>query len=345
MLIQASDKEALKKLKLTYQPVEHDTIHEQLAELVKLRNPARKVESHEYVTLVKDFLQDKHIDDYGVWAYYPWNNNLVHLPEKEDFIEIRTSRNLYKITPEERQVLAGKKIGIVGLSVGQSIALGMAIERICGELRLADFDSIELSNMNRIRTGVHNIGIPKVIVAAREIAEIDPFLQVEIFEEGLTTENMDRFFTGNGRLDAFVEVCDGLDMKVISRFKARELRIPVVMDTNDRGMIDIERFDLEPEREILHGLAGDLNPQKITDLSNEEKVPYVLRMIGADTMSARLKMSMGEIRKTITTWPQLASSVQLGGAITTDVCRRIFLAQLHVSGRFYIDLDELIADR
>ena len=56
-----------------------------------------------------------------------------------------------------------------------------------------------------------------------------------------------------------MEVCDGLDMKIISRFKAREFGVPVVMDTNDRGMLDIERFDLEPQRPILHGLAGGVS--------------------------------------------------------------------------------------
>ncbi len=33
-----------------------------------------------------------------------------------------------------------------------------------------NFDTLELSNLNRIRTGVHNMGIPKVVITAREIA-------------------------------------------------------------------------------------------------------------------------------------------------------------------------------
>ncbi len=77
--------------------------------------------------------------------------------------------------------------------------------------------------------------------------EIDPFLNIKIFNDGLHTGNMDEFFLGGGKLDLFVEVCDGLDIKIESRYKARELK-----DTcgngyqNDRGMLDAERFDLEP---------------------------------------------------------------------------------------------------
>lgn len=322
-----------------------DEIYEQLKELIKCRNPRKKINDKGYELLIQKHLKETNISEYGVWIYYPWSGQLVHLLDEEEFIEVRTNRNNYKITKEEQEILKSKKIGIVGLSVGQSIALTMATERICGELRLADFDTAELSNLNRIRTGVYNLGVNKTVIAAREILEIDPYLNVIIFNEGLSKENIDAFFTKNGKLDLFIEVCDGLDIKIESRFKARELGIPVVMDTNDRGMLDIERFDLEPERSILHGLADGLNPNNIKGLTNEEKIPYILRMIGAETLSTRLKASMMEVEQSINTWPQLASSVTLGGAITTDVSRRILLNQHKSSGRYYIDLDELIGDK
>lgn len=322
-----------------------DDIVSQLKELIKSLHPSIKIKPEEYDHYIKEHLNGTNIDEYGVWVYYPWSKKLIHLLDEEEFVEVRTNRNRYKITRDEQAILHKKKIGIIGLSVGQSIALTIAMERTCGELRLADFDTAELSNLNRIRTGVQNLGLKKTIIAAREIAEIDPFINIEIFSEGITKENMDAFFVGeNGKLDMLVEVCDGLDIKIVSRFKARELGIPVVMDTNDRGMLDIERFDLEPDREILHGLAKGLDPQKIHDLTNEEKIPYILKMVGSDKLSTRLKASMMEVEQSINTWPQLASSVVLGGALTTDVIRRIFLDQLHVSGRYYVDLDEIVCD-
>ncbi|HRO43282.1 MAG TPA: Rv1355c family protein [Flavipsychrobacter sp.] len=323
----------------------HDEIVGQLKELIKSLNPSVKIKEDQYPALIEKHLAGKNIDQYGVWVYYPWSKKMVHLLDEEEFVEIRTNRNRYKITREEQAILKEKKIGIVGLSVGQSIALTLAMERTCGELRLADFDTAELSNLNRIRTGVENLGINKTIIAAREIAEIDPFIKISIFNDGLTSDNIDSFFEGDGKIDLLVEVCDGLDIKIVSRFKARELRIPVVMDTNDRGMLDVERFDLEPERPIMHGLAEGLDPENIKDLSNEEKIPYILKMVGAESISTRLKASMIEVEQSINTWPQLASSVTLGGAVTTDVCRRIFLDQYHESGRYYIDIENLVGNK
>jgi len=323
----------------------HDEIYGQLQELIKSEHPSLKLKPEDYSRLISQRLSGRDIREYGVWVYYSWSKRLVHLLDEEEFVEVRTNRNRYKITREEQKTLGGKKIGIVGLSVGQSIALTLAMERTCGELRLADFDTAELSNLNRIRTGVQNLGVNKTIIAAREILEIDPFIKIRIYNDGLNEDNMDHFFSFDGKLDLFVEVCDGLDIKIESRYKARELQIPVVMDTNDRGMLDVERFDLEPERDILHGLADGLDPKNIKGLTNEEKVPYVLKLIGADTISTRMKASMLEVEQSINTWPQLASSVTLGGALTTDVCRRILLDQYHESGRYYVDLEELVGDQ
>ncbi len=323
----------------------NDEIEGQLRELIKSKNPSIKIKVDDYPALIMAHLKGMDIMEYGVWAYYPWSRRLIHLLDEDEFIEVRTNRNQYKITRQEQRLLKEKKIGIVGLSVGQSIALTIAMERICGELRLADFDIAELSNLNRLRTGLHHMGINKTIIAAREIAEIDPFIKVRIFNDGLHKQNMDEFFTGNGKLDLFIEVCDGIDIKIESRFKARELKIPVVMDTNDKGMLDVERFDIEPDRPILHGLADGLDPDNIKNLSNEDKIPYILKMVGAETISTRLKASMMEVEQSINTWPQLASSVVLGGALTTDVCRRILLDQYHDSGRYYVDLEDLVKDK
>ena len=163
--------------------------------------------------------------------------------------------------------------------MGQSIALTVATERICGEMHLADFDDVELSNMNRLNAGIQDLGTPKVILAARKIAELDPYIKVTCFEDGFISANKEAFFTQNGKIDILVEECDSIDIKIQSRIDAKSLGIPVVMDTNDNGMIDIERFDLEPSRPILHGRIPELEAlsaeeldKKLSTLSLEEKI-------------------------------------------------------------------------
>ncbi len=321
-----------------------DEIESQVKELIKIRHPQIQLSSSDYDDKIVQYFSPETKDSYGKWVYYSWSNKVVHILDEEEFVELRTSRNLYKITPEERNVLRTKVIGVIGLSVGQMIALTIAMERVAGEIRMADFDLLELSNMNRIRTMVSNIGLSKTIIAAREIAEMDPYIKVKIFSEGITEENIDEFLIGDKKIDLLVEECDGLDIKILSRIKARVYKIPVVMDTNDRGMLDIERFDLSDNMPLLHGLIpeGMTDLKSLRNLSNQEKVPLLGAMVGIDKISTRMKMSLSEMGKSISTWPQLASSVVLGGAMVTDVARRILLGDLKTSGRYYIDFEELI---
>ncbi|GAA0535865.1 Rv1355c family protein [Chitinophaga japonensis] len=335
--------EALRELLHTHPHIRvHDTIRQQLKELIKTRHPAEKLSEEQLQQKITAHAGAGSLDAYGVWVYYPWSQRLVHLLDEAEFVEMRTSRNQHKITAEEIQRLATKKIGIIGLSVGQSAALTLAMERVCGELRIADFDTLDLSNLNRLRAGVHNIGLPKTTIVAREIAELDPFLKVTCFDEGITESNIASFLTGNGRLDVLVEECDSLDIKILSRQQARAARMPVIMETSDRGMMDIERFDQEPDRPILHGKVQEtLSYSSIRQFSGEERMRLVYDILDYDNISDKLKHSIGEIGRSITTWPQLASAVALGGAMVAHVCREICLDRPMPSGRYYVDPDQV----
>ena len=55
----------------------------------------------------------------------------------------------------------------------------------------------------------HELGVPKPIIAARQLAEINPFIQVEVVMKdgkcvGIDNENIGPFMMG---LDLVVEVC------------------------------------------------------------------------------------------------------------------------------------------
>lgn len=319
-----------------------DHLDSQVGELIKALNPSRSFSKEELSASVTQFFIDQERDLYGNWVYFPWKKVLVRLLPEEDFILVRTQRNNYKITPLEQRELRKKKVGIIGLSVGQSIAYAIALERGCGELRLADFDTLELSNLNRIKASVTDLGVEKVVLAAREISEIDPYLKVTLFRKGISEGNIESFLSDGGDLDLLIDECDSLDIKVLARERARAKRIPVLMETSDRGMLDVERFDLEPSREIFHGLMGDFNYSDLKDLSSHQKVPVGLKIIGMSTISTRMKVSLLEVSQSIASWPQLASAAYLGGATVANASRRLLLGENVDSGRYYVDLENIV---
>ncbi|MFN7982489.1 MAG: Rv1355c family protein [Vicinamibacterales bacterium] len=132
--------------------------------------------------------------------------------------------------------------------------------------------------------------------------------------------------------------------KIRLRERARDLRLPVLMETSDGGMLDVERFDLEPERDLLHGLVPGVNAAALRGMATKDKVPIVLRILGQDHLSARTAASLVEIGQTLSTWPQLASAVALGGSLVADAARRVLLGTLNQSGRVRVDVGRLVTD-
>jgi hypothetical protein len=301
-----------------------DRFDEQVAQLNEIRpTPPRAV-----------------LDEGQRWVYYPWRRAAVRLLGPRAFGTLRLDRNHNKLTRDEQARLRTLSIGVVGVSAGHSIAHVLAMEGLVGELRLADFDTLEVTNLNRVPAGVLDLGVNKAVVAARRIAEIDPYLRVVVEPEGVTKENLGLFLEG---LDLVIEECDSLDMKFLVREGARERGIPVIMETSDRGVLDVERFDVEPERPLFHGLLGDMDSTRLAGLSTAEKSPFVIRLLGALDVSARGAASMFELGSTVTGWPQLASEVTLGAVTVAAAVRRFGLGGELASGRVRFDVEEILS--
>jgi hypothetical protein len=301
-----------------------DRLAEQRVQLAEIRpEPAQSVQ-----------------DEAQRWVYYPWRRAVVRLLGPRSFGLLRLDRNRNKLTRAEQAQQRRLRIGIVGLSAGHSIAHVLAMEGLAGELRLADFDTVELSNLNRIPGSVLDLGINKAVVAARRIGEIDPYLRVVTIPEGIREDNLGSFLDG---LDLVIEECDSLDVKLLVREAARERRIPVLMETSDRGILDVERYDLEPDRPIFHGLLPGIHSSDLASLTIAQKAPYVLRILGAADITSRGAASLLEVGDTITGWPQLGSEITLGAATAAAAVRRIGLAGHLPSGRVRFDVEEILS--
>src|SRR5690606_13526941 len=125
-------------------------------------------------------------------------------------------------------------------------------------IKIADNDIFETTNLNRVRVGLTGVGQSKTEVTAREIYEISPYANVTIFDQGISEDTIDDFVSNPHPLGAIFDVVDDLGMKVRLRMAAKKAKVPVIMLTSleDSILVDVERYDLEPEREVFHGLLG-----------------------------------------------------------------------------------------
>ncbi|OBJ44228.1 hypothetical protein A5630_17165 [Mycolicibacterium mucogenicum] len=281
------------------------------------------------------------LDEPARWIYYPWRAAVLKLLGPRSYRRLRLDRNRHLATSAEQDRLGRLRVGIVGLSSGHLIAHSLAVAGFCGELRLTDFDTLGVSNLNRIPATVFDIGLNKATAAMRRIAELDPYLLVRHSTAGLSAESLAPFLDG---LDVLVEQCDSLEMKLHLRHGARARGIPVLMATSDRGLIDVERFDVDPTRPVFHGLLGDIDPDTMAGLPIAEKLPYLMQVFDPARVSPRMGASLLEVGRTLSAWPQLVGDVTVGAATVLEAIRRIGLNEPLASGRTQVDIGGLLGE-
>jgi hypothetical protein len=317
-----------------------DTIDRQLMDLatVRLPSPASIEGRHRFVA---DALgASRGAATIGNWVYLPWEAKMVHLLEQDDYFEVITNRNRDKITRDEQRLLRTKRIGVMGLSVGGEAAVTVAQEHLCGEIVLADFDRLDLSNLNRLHAGFDELGHKKALIVARRIAKIDPYLTVTLFEDGITRANLGAFLLG---LDLLIEECDSLPVKRDVRLIARAHSVNVVYAADERGFLSVEPYASWPELAPFHGRLPESQPPREAFTSPLAFFMALTEWLGGwDNLSERSRRSLERVGDTLCGYPQLASEARYAAGQLGHVARRLLLGERVAPFVGNLDLAELL---
>jgi molybdopterin/thiamine biosynthesis adenylyltransferase len=318
-----------------------DTLSEQINELNLVRNPS--LINHE--SLNNSNLENVS-DEKGVWVFFPWRNICVRILDKDEYKELRLSRNKNLIKEEEQIILDNKILAIVGLNVGNPGAVAIALEGVSNHFKLADLDPLSVSNLNRFRAGLPDLGINKATITTRQIYEINPYAEIELFEDGITNENCEDYLV-KPKVDLLIEEMDNLKLKLEIRDYARINKIPVLMVTGngENVLVDVERYDLDDNLPILSGFLEESVISKIKNMrpkegSYEDRIRLAQDFMGEKYLDNRLVESFSLILdKKIASIPQLAESSFLRGAVLCHFAKKILLSDKIDSGRYSVSLD------
>lgn len=317
-----------------------DTISAQLADLAMARLPSPDAASDRQ-SFVEDRLRDTgDAARYGCWAWYPWLRTIVHVLPPDEFFEVITNRNQDKLTREEQHRLRTKRVGVVGLSVGGEAAVTIAQEHLAGEMVLADFDGLDLSNLNRLGAGVDELSVNKAVIVARRIARLDPYLALTLYARGVTESNAHDFLRG---LDLLVEECDALPLKLSLRHLAREQRLDVIFAGDERGFLSVEPYRTHPDLPPFHGLVTHAQRSRAS-------YPTALAFLrdltvwlgGWDRISERSRESLVRVGSDLAGYPQLASEARFAAGQLGHVARRLLLDEPLPPSWQHLDLDTLV---
>ena len=136
----------------------------------------------------------------------------------------RISRNIGLLTQDEQEQLRTSTIAILGNGgIGGPIALNLCYAG-CQHLVLADFDTVEPSNLNRQPFTSEDIGKNKADVLSEHLKRIDPELQIRIYHR-LDERNIDEVLSG---VKFAVLSLDGPAGSILVTRAARKKGIPVI---------------------------------------------------------------------------------------------------------------------
>jgi len=178
------------------------------------------------------------------------------------------SRNIGWVTETEQALLRSKRIAIAGLGgVGGSHLLTLTRLGI-GRFNISDLDTFELANFNRqAGASLSQVGRAKVDVLADMALDINPELKINIFPEGVSPENLDRFLEG---VDLYV---DGLD------FFALEARRAVFAACAEKGIPAITAAPLGMGAALLNFLPGKMTFEEYFQLEGHPEDEQLLRFL------------------------------------------------------------------
>lgn len=297
--------------------------------------------------------------DYGAYAYYANRNHLVRFadPYWHRVVVTASTSMLYSHADDNlrweqvREKLSSTVVAVAGCSVGSNVIHAVAMDLRPTHMKIADKSMYKLENVNRVRVSYWDMVHPKARqshpydlalknkaqAVADQLYSIDPYMEIALYDEGISEENIAAFFDGSESeppIDILVEEVDDPRIKVLLREEARLRRIPVVMvtDAGSAVQLDVMRYDLDPSIGLAHGITDEALREAVeavyTDPGNRERFfTFVDRLIGTwyrqDELD-RIISGKSEV-PTSTIIPQMGSTAAMGGGIAAEAIARIRL--------------------
>ncbi|MBU1343677.1 MAG: tRNA threonylcarbamoyladenosine dehydratase [Proteobacteria bacterium] len=129
-------------------------------------------------------------------------------------------------------------VAVFGLgAVGSFVTEALARSGV-GNLRLIDFDRVDVSNINRQLFALHStIGRQKAKLAHERVKDINPQCNVTILSSFVNAQSLEDLLSKD--IDVVVDAIDGLNSKINLIVGARQMNLPVVSSMGAGGRTDV----------------------------------------------------------------------------------------------------------
>lgn len=191
------------------------------------------------------------------------------------------------IGEEKLKEIERKKILLIGVGGVGSYALEALIRNGFYDITIADFDTIDLSNLNRqLITDSTNIGKYKVDEAKKRALLINPNIKIQTINEKLNKENLRNLLNQN--FDYIIDACDTLDVKFALMENSLHYSYKLISSMGTAKKTDPTKLEIttldktnnDPIARLLRNKVRKAHINKKIYVVSSTEVPKQINMLG-----------------------------------------------------------------
>lgn len=261
--------------------------------------------------------------------------------DHEAFYRELTLRNAGFISDADQGRLRKAGILVAGCGSTGGSAIELLVRTGAEHLLLADNGTYDLNNANRQNMTHQDVGRPKVDVFAERTLQINPYLDLDLFSQGVTPDNVDALVA---RADVVIDAVDvtgraGLEMKYLLHCACQRQRKPVICGYDMAAAQYIPVFDYR--RRNLPVLDGQLTAEQVASLDPIQACTF---LIPIDCIPVEMFDELNRHRDGKDYTSQLGIAANLFGTIATALVLEL-ANDRPVKSAIYQDVWDLVRDR
>lgn len=191
------------------------------------------------------------------------------------------------IGEEKLKEIERKKVLLIGVGGVGSYALEALIRNGFFDITIVDFDTIDLSNLNRqLITDSTNIGKYKVDEAKKRALLINPNINIQAINEKLNKEKLRKLLNQN--FDYIIDACDTLDVKFALMENSLHYSYKLISSMGTAKKTDPTKLEIttldktnnDPIARLLRNKVRKAHINKKIYVVSSTEVPKQINMLG-----------------------------------------------------------------
>lgn len=183
-------------------------------------------------------------------------------------------REIRLIGLEKYDLIKSKTVAIIGLGGVGGYALETLVRSGIESIILVDYDTIDISNINRqIIATTKNIGTKKIEAAKLRTLEINPNCKITTLDLKLNEDNIDSLF--NFKIDYIIDACDTISVKKRLILECHKRKIKLISSMGSGNKLDPTKFSICDIRKTSYDPIAKIIRKFVIENKIKEKVMVV----------------------------------------------------------------------